>query len=188
MGGCCAASRKDFSMLIDLPEPSTVGVYDKFALWEYKTAFKRTPFLAFKNAVNQAEKADGEQGFVTLNSLSKVLITAAWADLSDPESSLSKMLLSPSFKNAKSGQTEEQIDKDYLILFGLLHCIDSKSPFDKSVGLYEVLQDGGLEKHERISAGDKDFKPTFYKLCSFATSDIFKVSDVEVEYSDDEVM
>ena len=83
MGGCCAASRKDFGVLMDLPAPSRLGVSDKYTMWEYCTAFKRTSFLAFKIAVEKAEKADGGQGFVTLASLSKELNTMAWADLSD---------------------------------------------------------------------------------------------------------
>ena len=107
MGGCCAASRKDFSVLMDLPAPSLMGVSDKYTMWEYATAFKRTSFLAFKIAVDKAEQADGAEGFVTLASLSKELTTVAWADLADAESDLSKMLLSDAFKNSKSGQTAE---------------------------------------------------------------------------------
>lgn len=84
-----------------------MGVSDKYTMWEYATAFKRTSFLAFKIAVDKAEQADGAEGFVTLASLSKELTTVAWADLADAESDLSKMLLSDAFKNSKSGQTAE---------------------------------------------------------------------------------
>jgi len=52
------------------------------------------------------------------------------------------------------------------------------------------LQEGGLEKHESISAGDKDFAPTFKSLVSLATKDIFKLAhqfgdDVDDLYDDD---
>jgi len=38
------------------------------------------------------------------------------------------------------------------------------------------LQDGGFEKHENISAGDKDLIPAMNKMCHFVTSDIFSLA------------
>ena len=59
---------------------------------------------------------------------------------------------------------------------------------EKAKGLYEVLQEGGFERHTHISAGDKDFKPVFEKLCAFSTYDIFELTSPDVKnlYSDDD--
>ena len=59
---------------------------------------------------------------------------------------------------------------------------------EKAKALYEVLQEGGFERHTHISAGDKDFKPTFEKLCAFTTYDIFGLASdaVKNHYSDDD--
>ena len=85
---------------------------------------------------------------------------------------LVKALLSPAFKNAKKGHTEEQIDVDWLKLFSICHC--AGKPIDKADALFCVLQEGGFERHEWIAAGDKDFEPVFQKLSEFATRDVFK--------------
>ena len=47
---------------------------------------------------------------------------------------------------------------------------------DKARALYCILQDGGLEGHQQISAGDKDFQPVFDKVCTLATADIFDLA------------
>ena len=39
--------------------------------------------------------------------------------------------------------------------------------------MYGILQDGGLEAHEEISAGDKDLIPVFTKMSKLVTKDIF---------------
>ena len=62
----------------------------------------------------------------------------------------------------------------WLKCFALIHC--SGKPIDKTNAFYEVLQDGGFERHTQISAGDKDFAPVFDKMCSFATMDVFKLA------------
>ena len=36
-----------------------------------------------------------------------------------------------------------------------------------------MLQEGGFEKHEFITAGDKDLDPVWDKICDFATKDVF---------------
>lgn len=58
------------------------------------------------------------------------------------------------------------------------------------MALYNILQEGGLERHTHISAADKDFAPTFKNLVSLATKDIFKLAhqygdDVDDLYDDD---
>ena len=42
--------------------------------------------------------------------------------------------------------------------------------------MFCVLQDGGLERHEYITAGDKDLDPVWDKMCDFATIDVFAFS------------
>lgn len=68
-----------------------------------------------------------------------------------------------------------QISVDLLVLFGLLHC--QGKAIDKTAHLYNILQEGGVEKHDFISACDKDFPPTFEKLCAFATYDLFEQAE-----------
>ena len=46
----------------------------------------------------------------------------------------------------------------------------------KARALYGILQEGGMEKHTVISAGDKDLQPTFDKFCQFASRDIIKAA------------
>lgn len=117
--------------------------------------------------------------------LAETLSTPAWAGLTDPSSPLGEFLLSDAFKNGKKGLSYDQIDVDYLILFGMLHCRDKSRPERKAVGFYEVLQDGGLQNHQHISAGDKDLEPTFQKLCEFATIDVFEAAKLKtVNYSE----
>ena len=72
---------------------------------------------------------------------------------------LVKMLSSPFFKDPKENHTDNQISVDYLKIFACFHC--SSKPRDKAETLYGILQDGGLEAHTFISAGDKDLEPIF---------------------------
>ena len=58
---------------------------------------------------------------------------------------LGKTLLSENFKDASKNQSADQIDVVYLKCFALIHC--SGKPIDKTNAFYEVLQDGGFEKH-----------------------------------------
>lgn len=39
------------------------------------------------------------------------------------------------------------------------------------------MQEGGLEAHKMISAGDKDLAPVFQKLCELVTIDIFSLTE-----------
>ena len=161
---------------------------DRYEVWECKTPFKRVTFLAFKNALNEAESNCGGEGYVTLKALAAQLTTKAWAGLDDENSELAKLLLSDAFKDPSKGQSAEQIDKDFLMMFGLLHCVDNaKHPMEKAKGFYEVLQEGGFERHKQISAGDKDFKPAFLKMCNLVTAELFEFSTVKKVYDEAQV-
>lgn len=174
MGICCEPSDSgDQGVLKDLEPLSIEGIKDKYTVWEYQQAFSVTPFKAFKEAVNSALEACGDEGFVTLTALADLLTTKAWSPLTKPDSALAKLLTSSFFKDESAGQSADQIDAQTLILFGILHCRDSKKNMEKARGLYEVLQDGGFERHTHISAGDKDFKPTFEKMCTLVTCDLW---------------
>jgi len=96
--------------------------------------------------------------------------------LTNPESSLSKVLLSEYFKNESKGQAPDQIDSDYLRIFALLHC--AGKPEEKAKVFFCILQDGGFEKHDTISASDKDLIPVMNKMFHFVTSDIFTLAHV----------
>ena len=98
--------------------------------------------------------------------------------------------MSSAFKNSSKGQGDDQIDAVWLKVFGLIHC--SGKPIDKTNAFYEILQDGGYDSHEQISAGDKDFPPVFTKICEFVTVDAFKLAvetgcaDTPIYSSDEE--
>ena len=130
---------EDESVLQDLPAPDMTGITDKYQIWESKLPFKRTIFKAFKLAVERAEEQDGKKDFVTLVSLAYHLNTEAWADIQQADSKLSQILLSDAFKDPERNQTADQIDKDSLLIFGQLHCVDHSIPMDKAINLYELL-------------------------------------------------
>lgn len=43
-----------------------------------------------------------------------------------------------------------------------------------------------MDKHTHISAGDKDLKPTFKKMCELATTALFDFSNLKISYSADD--
>ena len=53
--------------------------------------------------IDDAEVADGGEGFVTLASLRQQLNTPAWKELDNADSTLGKILLSQHFKDEKKG-------------------------------------------------------------------------------------
>ena len=90
---------------------------------------------------------------MTLPALRKHLSSQAWAPLSDPNSALSKTLLSSAFKKKGTdggingdASAADQIDVESLKSWALLHC--TGKPVDKAHAFFCVLQDGGFEKHE----------------------------------------
>ncbi len=55
MGVCCGANDMgDDSILRDMAAPDLTGVKDAYKRWELSQPFARTPFYAFKNAVEEA--------------------------------------------------------------------------------------------------------------------------------------
>lgn len=186
MGICCDTAEPVETTLKDLPAPSIAGVTDAYQRFELQTAFARTPFGPFVEAV---EKAAGDKEYVTFESLAEQLQTPLWKTVSQKESPLYKLLSSPAFKTEEV--EDGQIDKNRLIMFGLLHCVDSNKPLQKAKALYGILQDGGLEAHAQISAGDKDMKPTFAAICDLATVDLFDAAnsvDGVTKFYDDEAV
>lgn len=82
-----------------------------------------------------------------------------------------KFLSSGSFKDETKGHSAVQIDCDFLKVFGLLHC--GGQPKDKATHFFAILQEGGVTKHQFISATDKDLEPIWNKVCGFATTELF---------------
>ena len=69
-----------------------------------------------------------------------------------------------------------------------MHCVGTN--MDKAKAMYLILQEGGFERHDQISAGDKDFEPAFKKLCTLASSELFAIAGdlgVACPYSDDDI-
>ena len=167
----------------DLKEVNWQGISDIYAKFEASLPFNRISIGVMMQKIDEAEReakanylaSEAEIApFTTLQALRKALPTDAWRGLLDPESPLSKTLLSEFFKS--EGHAADQIDVSYLQMFSLLHCYNKKK-IEKATALYTILQEGGLEAHEQISAGDKDIIPVFTKLCQFVTSDIFALAN-----------
>lgn len=73
---------------------------------------------------------------------------------------LCKILQSAALKNPKHGQKADEIDGDYLICLGLLHCTQEKHSEEKALAFYDIIEEGGLETHRFITASDKDMNPS----------------------------
>ena len=160
---------------------------DLYAIWEYKTPFKRTSFVAFQRSLNKAEITDGKKGFVTIGTLATELKTNVWQALRSTRSNeLKTMLVSDAFKDPKKNLKKGEIDKNCLLLYAILHCQDSKVPKNKARALYEILQDGGFQRHPSINWKDKDIPPTLQKLCTFATTELFGFCSVKQFYTEEE--
>lgn len=160
----------------DLEPVNWESMGDIYARFEAQLPFNRILVKDMIEKIDEAEKECGSAGFVTLQALRKALPSAAWEPLNDPKSKLTEVLLSAFFKNEEKGQAADQVDSEYLKMFALLHCRAPKKGKDKAEILYGLLQEGGFEAHEQISAGDKDLVPVFKKLCSFVTHDIFEMA------------
>ena len=130
----------------DLPKPSLKGISEVYQLFELQLPFVRTPVIRFMEILEAADKKCGEKGFVTIQSLSEELTTPAWEDLKNEESQLYKFLCSPIFKNQRKGHNKDEIDTEYLRIFALLHC--AGKAVEKAHVYYEMLQEGGIEKHK----------------------------------------
>ena len=138
--------------------------------------------------IDDAEVADGGEGFVTLASLRQQLNTPVWKDLDNADSTLGKILLSQYFKDEKKGHDANQISVEFLKMYALMHCVGTN--MDKASAFYLILQEGGFERHDQISAGDKDFEPAFKKMCTLASTELFELAGglgVSCPYDDDEL-
>mmetsp|Transcript_26547 Transcript_26547/g.35509 ORF Transcript_26547/g.35509 Transcript_26547/m.35509 type:complete len:257 (+) Transcript_26547:27-797(+) len=173
---CCSESHQSNlavdGPLNDLPASNLNSIDDPFIKFEASLPFNRTLLPMMMHRITEAENECGGKGFVTLAALRNQLNTPAWCELADPVSILSQTLLSQAFKSPNLA--EDQIDSKWLRVWSILHC--SGSLRDKSNELFCILQDGGFEKHELITAGDKDLDPVWDKICEFATSAVFELT------------
>ena len=196
MGAKCCAESKQAGVptevpaeVKDLPAVDVSGIRDPYEKFERSLPFSRTLLPLFIKQVEEAEKACGDEGYVTLQALRNELKTGAWKDLENPASKLGKTLLSKAFKDEKKGTKDDQIDAEMLKLYGLLNC--SGKPIDKTNAFYCILQEGGFERHEQISAGDKDFEPVFTKICEFVSKDVMdlasRLDGAAHVYTEDEI-
>lgn len=87
------------------------------------------------------------------------------------------MLLSSAFKGFTEDEKEDVLAEDQirvpnLLCMGIISC--GGTPKEKAEVFYGILQEGGLQAHTHISASDKDIEPTFKKMGSLCTVDLFK--------------
>ena len=149
---CCAESKQEMvptevpNEIKDLPVIDFSGIRDPYARFEASLPFNRTLVTVFLSVVEEALKECGDESHVTLAALRNHLKTPSWKPLDDPNSTLSKTLLSDAFKSKERGTGADQIDAEHLKVFGLLHC--SGKPIDKTNAFFCILQEGGFEKHD----------------------------------------
>jgi len=81
------------------------------------------------------------------------------------------MLNSPAFKS--DGQSEQQIDVNFLICYGLLLC--SGTPREKAECLLNILQSEGIANHSLIAAIDlRENNKILRKMCLLVTVHLFE--------------
>jgi len=125
---------------------------------------------------------------VTIPTLRAELKTPVWDALDDENSVLCKILKSTALKNPKHGQSKDQIDNDWLICLGLLHCTKENHQQQKATVFYDIVEEGGLETHRHITAADKDMNPAIHKICEFATINLYEwmrdYAEFKIPYSE----
>ena len=72
-------------------------------------------------------------------------------------------------KETCAGENEGSLSYDKLVIVALLYCQDQSKPKAKAEALYNLLQEGGKEKHEMITAMDKDWKDVLSVIFTIAT-------------------
>lgn len=165
-------------------DPPMLDNLDPIQRTELSLPFCRSLIKTYVKHIRNAEKAAGGEGFVTIETLIEEFTSPAWAALMERNSQLCKMLLSDAFKNPSKNQSDSQIDADYLIIFGIIHCNGNLT--DKADEWYSILQEGGKEAHEFLASNDKDLAPCFQKMCEFVTKDAFtefaRINGLERKY------
>lgn len=167
----CAKSTNNANADAALPPLDLTGL-DGPSKFEAMLPFKRykaeTLETKFKT-ISGAEKKS-----FTLTQLREALGSdKVWADLSNDNSTLVKILTSEYFK---SEDNEGEISRDAAIIYALLLSVgDAKT---KARILYDVLQDNN---QEFISANDKDFTGSFNLLIDLATKVLYAHLRLSVE-------
>ena len=159
------------SELVDLPPPK-ITTKDKFEQWELTQPWVRCNMLAYRVHLDLAHEDCGGEGFVTRAALARQFNTPVWSGLKNADSKLSKFLV----EWMCDDDDKSKLSYESLAIFGILHCKDKKNKKEKAISLYNLLQDGGVEKNPQISAQDKDFEPVTNKLFRFAAIDIVAMS------------
>ena len=95
----------------DLPTISLDGkdAYEKF---ELSLPFYRTNIKVFEANIEKEHEACGSHDFVTIDALCKVFTTPAWAQLTQNDSKLCKVLLSNAFKTFTEESDESTLSED----------------------------------------------------------------------------
>lgn len=134
---------------------------------------------AYMMTLNAAHEKDGATGTVTIASLASHFNTPAWKDLKNKSSEFVRFLTMMC-----SDDEGSSFDYQKLVMLGLLYCVDARKPTEKAIHLFNLLQEGGVEKQEYIAAGDKDFPDIMHGLLSLASQGALIGSGCERDYPD----
>ena len=166
MGVCCEPTVTT-SVLTDLPAPKSAGCKDLILKWELENLpWHRCYFKTYLHHLEQAKEKSGggDEEVVDLQQLAAVFNTQAWRGLKDKTSKVRQFL-----DQFETEQGSGSYDYEILVIIGLLYCKDQRKPKDKAMALYNLLQDGGKEKHPQITANDKDWAIIADKMFEIAT-------------------
>ena len=134
---------------------------------------------AYMMTLNAAHEKDGANGTVTIASLASHFNTPAWKDLKNKSSDFVTFLTM-----VCSDDEGSSFDYRKLVMLGLLYCVDARKPTEKAIQLFNLLQEGGVEKQEYIAAGDKDFPDVMHKILSLASQGALIGSGCDRDYPD----
>ena len=132
---------------------------------------------AFIHTLKQARADSNEGGEVSWIAMWKNFSTPVWQNtLGD---------FCDYLKKHCAGSNPDLLNYDKLVMIGLLYCQDSSKPKAKAEALYDLLQDGGKEKHAMITAMDKDWKDVLSHMFELATFIAAEEAEYNIYYGED---
>jgi len=105
----------------------------------------------------KCRKECGNSNTITIESIKNNFTSPAWKAINDTNSITYKYLTHANLKEEEEGNEENEICFETFATIGFLLC--PGKPAEKVEILFNILQEGGLDEHQSISATDKDFLP-----------------------------
>jgi hypothetical protein len=143
---------------VEIPAIDIAGL-EKYSKFEHSFPFYRTRIEVFEGRVKRFVSGKSSVSLPQLKYAFKD--DSKWKDLQNDDSLLVTILKSDFFEDEKN---KGEINVQSLLLWGMILCAGDNNM--KSRVFYDILQDS---LQETISAADKDFKESFFKLLDLST-------------------